>query len=954
MNKKIIDVPENIHYLSDWKDLWNLLPMNSHFILNKKICGCGATEAFIRSSDFKIILASPRKHLLYNKYSQHLNDNLHLYRWDGNKSSYFKGTVNVKNISTYNNNLIDYVNSGGTKILTTYDSMRNIITCLTTAGDLLQNWIVVVDEFQSMFSDGFYKADVEYEFNELLKKFRSVIYLSATPFLESYLELTPFKDLEFIEFNWPKESIEKTYTTLVKTNLSAQTICLDLIKKYKSGQGHYEIIDGEQVISKEAVFYLNNIKEIVSIIRKSGLSPDEVNIICSDTDKNRKTVKRLNNDGNRSFAIGDIPGKGEPHKKFTFCTSTVYIGADFYSESAYSYVFANPCIESMAIDVSVDLQQILGRERLETNPFRGKATLFYRTKIGESTEDAEKEFTNKLNMTQTFMNQFKTISKENDPNSKTVWIRMFRSEILVHGHPDHYCSLYKDDLGRVSVVENEILEAADLRAWEVINRIYNNDFSLYNNIKLPGSSNSIEINEDVYTDDQKVKDFFYEWKKDNKFERKAKLFCDTYDNNRELLDKCNFIEPKYRNYHKMIGRKGFEVAQWREYDVKRSLLNTRNQFSRSPKEVVSKELCNALGTNVFLPKQKVKNELTKIYEKYGINETPKTSDLDKYLTYKESHTKVGGKDTRVIKITSEFRHNVSVFPNIRDISKSQTWDIDDVLKAIKQGSYKLKSKVEKVRASKDKGKAKLELPAVCFNGTFFSKCTNGLNIYSSFLALDFDSLGEKMNEIKDKLKTIPYVYSYFISPSGNGLKVIILHDNFNWIDHEELYNQILEQFKNFPGLDTCTKDLARGNFMSYDPDLYINPSPKPYHFKPTIELPSFEMTSFISQDDEGREIEVVDDPDSNKFLNKLHQSLVSDEEVLRILGKKWKICSEVGKRNNLSLKYASILCRAGVDKVNSTTFLESLFPGFDVSERVDYAYKHNSFGSDRIKFVYRK
>jgi len=33
--------------------------------------------------------------------------------------------------------------------------------------------------------------------------------------------------------------------------------------------------------------------------------------------------------------IGDIPQRGEPHKMFTFCTSTVYIGADFYSTNAY-------------------------------------------------------------------------------------------------------------------------------------------------------------------------------------------------------------------------------------------------------------------------------------------------------------------------------------------------------------------------------------------------------------------------------------------------------------------------------------------------------------------------------------------------------------------------------------------------------------------------------------------
>lgn len=50
MKKSYINVPEGIKYLSDWKEFFNLIPLGSQFILDKKICGCGATEAFLRSS----------------------------------------------------------------------------------------------------------------------------------------------------------------------------------------------------------------------------------------------------------------------------------------------------------------------------------------------------------------------------------------------------------------------------------------------------------------------------------------------------------------------------------------------------------------------------------------------------------------------------------------------------------------------------------------------------------------------------------------------------------------------------------------------------------------------------------------------------------------------------------------------------------------------------------------
>ena len=49
MKKVKIKVSAGIKFLSYWKELWTYLPENEHYILNKKSCGCGATEAYIRS-----------------------------------------------------------------------------------------------------------------------------------------------------------------------------------------------------------------------------------------------------------------------------------------------------------------------------------------------------------------------------------------------------------------------------------------------------------------------------------------------------------------------------------------------------------------------------------------------------------------------------------------------------------------------------------------------------------------------------------------------------------------------------------------------------------------------------------------------------------------------------------------------------------------------------------------
>ena len=108
MKKREIIVPEGVKYLSDWTELWSILPQNEHLILDKQICGCGATEMFINSGK-KVILAAPRKQLLFNKYMQHLRDNFHLFRYRGDKKRYFEGVTTPEEMIEIKSNLADYI-----------------------------------------------------------------------------------------------------------------------------------------------------------------------------------------------------------------------------------------------------------------------------------------------------------------------------------------------------------------------------------------------------------------------------------------------------------------------------------------------------------------------------------------------------------------------------------------------------------------------------------------------------------------------------------------------------------------------------------------------------------------------------------------------------------------------------------------------------------------------------
>ena len=950
MHKITLNVPEGIRYLSDWHNLWNtLLPEGQHYILNKRICGCGATEAYLRSGR-KVILASPRKHLLYNKYSQHLSDNLHLYRYLGDKKRYFENTGNTeKDILAFNDELGRYVQSGGRKILTTYDSLGKIVEVLLNSGECLQEWIVVVDEFQSIFCDCQYKATTEYEFSMILGMFSTVVYLSATPFLESYLDMTgQFGGLTVYELLWPANMTQIPEVEVIRSRKSVACLCARLVDDYRKGNGKAIMVDGGKFIAGEAVFYINSISEIKKIILENNIRPEEANIICSSKPENIRKLDELSQKTGMKFRIGDIPQRGEPHKMFTFCTSTVYIGADFYSTNAYSYIFANPRISSMTVDVSVDLQQIIGRQRLEENPFRNSATLYFNTKESrvdrQTLEEAVRE---KKEKTQRQIKNYAVVPYKNE------MLQMMEDTIRKYGHKEHYCCIVRDSNGRVCVIENEILEIADRRAWEVTNMIYNNDFSMYRALKA-----GVNVTKATDSNNPEIQRIFREWNMDNRFDRKARMYCDLHENAPLLLEECNFIERKYKDYYDALGREGFESSYWREDYIKQALAPVPMKLL--PRNEIAGRLMNVLKVGGEYTRSEVKEILRGIYHDLGIQGKPSASDITGYLICEEKTIRTKRTVKAMFRIISHAREKVSLFSRITDVNQPKEYDVDKLLEIIRDGTYyHLKLKVEAVRSAgtkDEKNRKKALLPVVTWNGTFKSRHKNECTVYSSYTALDFDHIEPKdMPAFVRWLQGFPCVYACFVTPGGTGYKAIILHDNCEPLYHYDLYGQLVKLF-DCPWIDKSTTDLARGNYLSYDPDLWKNPSPVPFHFVPGTPEPVIPntMTETVIRDVQGEPVLVQDESWVEGFLNQLNKQVISDDSIIRILRKAWNGKSLSNGRNNTAMSYAGILCKAGVEPDKAKAFIEELIPGFDITEIVGYAYTHNIFGCERMRYRSKK
>ena len=621
-------VPQGIKYISEWQDYD--LP-RGHVIVDKGVTGCGYTE-YTLTNNLPVVLCSPRKLLLENKSEQHQGDINILYLKNEIKD--------INDIALLRNKIKNHIflcdeENLPIKFLVTYDSSHYIIDILKELG-ILHEFYFIIDEFQSIFLDAFFKSDVEFDFVEYLQECPNVLYLSATPMLDKYLEkVDTFKNLPFYEIDWSMTGVVENIIIQRKFSTALTTDCIKIVNQYLQGKFPSTFtFDNKIIFSKEAVFYFNSISDIIRIINKVGLISDQVNIICADTKENQDKLHKI------GHSIGKIPLKGETNKMFTFCTKTAYIGSDFYSDNASSYVFADPNIKSLALDISLDLPQIVGRQRNRENPFKNNIIIFYRTIRKTEIEDREtfdKAQEERREETQRLLDGFNKLSIE---EQKSFIKKLERdSELYIHD----FVGISKKTR---KPVYNSFIDIANERSWEVSQKDYQDKISVTKSLESL-ASNISEYQSDL---EKEVQDFL-----DNKFystgifEKKMKMYCEFMDKhygNKEISEIIYFKikDPKYRKYYNFYGTKGCRAVSFIESKLKSGMIDTSKNDELS--SVIYKKF--KIGDR-FVNKD-IKRILQDIYRDLGITSKAKATDLGKYfkltrtcITLPDKKTKEGFK-----------------------------------------------------------------------------------------------------------------------------------------------------------------------------------------------------------------------------------------------------------------------------------------------------------------------
>ena len=167
--------------------------------------------------------------------------------------------------------------------------------------------------------------------------------------------------------------------------------------------------------------------------------------------------------------------------------------------------------------------------------------------------------------------------------------------------------------------------------------------------------------------------------------------------------------------------------------------------------------------------------------------------------------------------------NITIFKNIKETDTPFHRPVGHILKRIKNGATK--ELVKQIRFEKrkaERNELKKNLPAICFSGIFNKRNDSSIQEHTGLICLDFDGY-EKTKELlqdKENLTKNNFVFSTFISPSGQGLKVLVKIPN-DAENHVNYFNSLEKHFDN-PRFDTTCKNISRVCYESYDPLIYIN------------------------------------------------------------------------------------------------------------------------------------
>lgn len=238
--------------------------------------------------------------------------------------------------------------------------------------------------------------------------------------------------------------------------------------------------------------------------------------------------------------------------------------------------------------------------------------------------------------------------------------------------------------------------------------------------------------------------------------------------------------------------------------------------------------------------------------------------------------------------------NVSLFDGVH--GKSKVYQITDIIEMIRSGKtdYTNLSKqigsLQRFDIKSDRyRRAKNKLPAVTFGGVFgeSSHGIDHLQSVSGLLVLDFDNID--VPHFIMEAEQIPETYIAFVSPSNNGVKIVVRLDPIPTAsDFDHCFYAAEELYSEFGAVDSSGRNINRLCFLNYDEHCYWNQNSK------KLEWQNFDFESKIDTERKQHRtpLKIPINSQGNKRLPKLESKeeflqFAEQELGINVIGESW-------------------------------------------------------------------
>lgn len=290
---------------------------------------------------------------------------------------------------------------------------------------------------------------------------------------------------------------------------------------------------------------------------------------------------------------------------------------------------------------------------------------------------------------------------------------------------------------------------------------------------------------------------------------------------------------------------------------------------------------------------------------------------------------------------------VTLFKNFNIVDEQTTFE--DMIVRIRRGDYKyaIVPLRQMLAACDTKGydiakKALLAFtPSAMFEG---GRKMQYMVRYSFIIVLDWDKLtADELKRLKEIICSCGYTLACFVSPSGNGLKVMV-RVSTGAGEHLKTFLSVQRFYSELTGvvIDPSGKDITRLCFVSWDPEAYYNPKASvfdPNNVNSEEGEPQGPSLQKPIQPDTNKGKQIQPATDERKSKQPVPEPPSGTGNIIKIYKRCIKYINKnthfsTGQRNQFIFRLALELRKAGVPEVTSLFLIQQ-----------DYNYNENEVKS---------